>query len=108
MSISSLSAALAISLALISSAMADDAARQVGSAKTVYCRDPERELVTETTASDCHGTVIDEPEAQAIRERRRLAIERALTDKAPAPNDLRLASLGAAFYVSQSGRLLSN
>ena len=75
----------------------------------VYCYDRERDVVSRELASACHGMVVDEAEVAAIKARRDQEIARSLgkpTQKSP--EGRRLASVGTAFYVDETGRLLTN
>jgi S1-C subfamily serine protease len=60
-------------------------------------------------ASACHGTVVSEAEAKAIKERRNQAIARVLTAQPRSdPEGMRLAKLGTAFYINEIGEMLTN
>jgi S1-C subfamily serine protease len=75
----------------------------------VYCYDRERDVVTRELASACHGKVVDEAEVAAIKARRDQEIARTLGKPTQnGPEGRRLASVGTAFYVDETGRLLTN
>ena len=75
----------------------------------VYCYDRERDVVARELAGACHGLVVDEAEAAAIKARRDQEIARTLGKPAQkSPEGRRLASLGTAFYVDEMGRLVTN
>src|SRR5579859_763595 len=75
----------------------------------VFCYDRERDLVTHELAGACHGTVVDEAEAAAIKARRDQEIARTLAKPTQkVPEGRRLSSVGTAFYVDETGRLLTN
>lgn len=75
----------------------------------VYCYDRDRDVVSHVIAGECRGTVVSEDAAQELSERRELRIKRAVGAEPRIGRDgLRLASLGTAFYVDESGRVLTN
>jgi S1-C subfamily serine protease len=75
----------------------------------IYCYDRERDVVSRELAGACRGTIVDEAEAEAIKERREREVARAIGKSAiPSPAGRRLASLGTAFYVNEIGRLVTN
>ncbi|SRR6266567_3136126 len=75
----------------------------------VYCYDRERDVVSRELAGACHGTVVNEAEVAAIKARRDQAIARTLGKPAQkVPEGRRLASVGTAFYVDETGRLVTN
>jgi S1-C subfamily serine protease len=75
----------------------------------VYCFDRARDVVTRELAGACHGTVVDEAEAAAIKARRDQEIARTLGKPTQKESDgRRLASVGTAFYVDETGRLITN
>jgi len=75
----------------------------------VYCYDQRRDVVMRDLASHCQGTVVSEAEARTIQERRSRAVTQGLASHPnPAPERTRLASIGTAFFIDDSGRLLTN
>ena len=75
----------------------------------VFCYDRERDVVTHEMPGACHGTVVDEAEAAAIKARRDQQIARTLgKPMQKVPEGRRLASVGTAFYVDETGRLVTN
>jgi len=75
----------------------------------VYCYDRERDVVTHELAGACHGTVIDEAGAAAIKARRDQQIANTIGKSVQkGPEGRRLASVGTAFYVDETGRLVTN
>lgn len=86
------------------------AAPSAGEPLVVNCYDRGRDVVMRALASDCHGQVVSDTEAQAIRNRRSRAIIKALTAPTTrlAPAGTRLTRLGTAFFVDDHGRLLTN
>src|SRR5947199_5752534 len=75
----------------------------------VYCYDRERDVVSRELAGACHGTVVNEAEVAAIKARRDQEIARTLAKPAQkGPAGRRLASVGTAFYVNETGRLVTN
>ena len=77
-------------------------------AQSVLCHDPARDLVVRTTAYDCKGVVVDEAEAERVRERRAEKVRNAIKPQAPAYEDTRIAGNGTGFFVSSSGAVLTN
>ena len=98
---------IAAAIALPKSASASDTT--VSAPAVVYCYDRGRDIVTRVLASECDGTVVSEADATVEAERRDQQIKRAM---AAAPrigrDSLHIASLGTAFYVDESGKLLTN
>ncbi len=92
------------------SAQRDDTRAQSAPAATVVlCYDRARDVVSRELASVCHGIVVDEAEAAAVKARRDQAVARNLGDPAhAATSEKRLASIGTAFYVDEIGRLVTN
>ena len=92
------------------SGICEDASAQAASVPlVVYCYDRERDVVTRELAGACHGMVVDEAEAAAIKARRDQAVARTLGKPAQkSPEGRRLASVGTAFYVDETGRLVTN
>jgi len=75
----------------------------------VYCYDAARDVVARALTSECRGKVVSEAEAKQLQERRAQLINRALSRSAqPAPPGTRLSSIGTAFFIDESGRLLTN
>lgn len=75
----------------------------------VYCYDRSRDVVSRELIGQCHGTIVDESEASAIKARRDQEIARTLAKPAQkGPQGQRLVSVGTAFYVDETGRLLTN
>lgn len=75
----------------------------------VYCYDRERDMVSRELAGSCHGMVVDEAGAAVIKARRDQEIARTLAKPTQkAPEGRRLASVGTAFYVDETGRLVTN
>lgn len=75
----------------------------------VYCYDRGRDVVTRELSGACHGLVVDEAEAAAIKARRDQEIAHTLGKPVQgSPDGRRLASIGTAFYVDETGRLITN
>src|SRR5690348_15213970 len=75
----------------------------------VFCYDRARDVVTRELAGACHGRVVDEAEAAAIKARRDQEIARSLGKPTQKESDgRRLATIGTAFYVNETGRLVTN
>jgi len=75
----------------------------------VYCYDAARDVVTRALTAECHGKMVSEAEAKELQERRIQTINRAITRRAqPAPLGTRLASIGTAFFIDETGRMLTN
>lgn len=76
----------------------------------VYCYDPSRDTVARKLAGECRGTAVSEAQANEIRERRARYMARAINATRPSPpaEGTRLASIGTAFFVDHSGKLLTN
>jgi len=75
----------------------------------VYCHDSDRDVVDRVLASLCHGEVVTEDEAKAIRERRSQYIAHVLHfDQRSGPEGMELARIGTAFFVDETARLLTN
>jgi S1-C subfamily serine protease len=73
----------------------------------VYCYDRDRDVVTRVLAAECRGRVVSD--ADAAGGRRDEQIKRAIAAAPRIGRDgLRIASLGTAFYVDETGRLLTN
>ncbi|HKT16990.1 MAG TPA: serine protease [Stellaceae bacterium] len=79
------------------------------SAFVVYCYDRARDAVTRDLASACRGEIVDESFAKSVEERRADAIARAVRAEAQTSHEgLHLARIGAAFYVDEQARLLTD
>lgn len=75
----------------------------------VYCFDRDRDIVNRMLASQCKGKVVSEEEAKAIQERRNQRIAHILNAAPPTePEGLRLSTIGTAFFVDETARLLTN
>ena len=75
----------------------------------VYCFDRDRDIVNRMLASQCKGKVVSEEEAKAIQERRNQRIAHILNAPPPSePEGLRLSTIGTAFFVDETARLLTN
>jgi serine protease Do len=75
----------------------------------VYCYDYDRDVVTRVLAAECGGTVVGDVDAARQAGRRDEQIKRAIAASPRLGRDgLRIASLGTAFYVDDTGRLLTN
>jgi len=75
----------------------------------VYCYDTTRDIVARVLTAECHGKVVSEAEAKQLQESRARLITRALSRGAqPAPPGTRLVSIGTAFFVNETGHLLTN
>ncbi|MCW5731056.1 MAG: trypsin-like peptidase domain-containing protein [Alphaproteobacteria bacterium] len=80
-----------------------------GLARTVFCLDEPREVVSETAADECEGRIVDAAEADRIRERRTERIRRALRQPVDGTfAGMRLAGVGTGFYVSEAAHILTN
>jgi serine protease Do len=98
---------LLAALGWCSSAAAQDANSE--SRFLVYCYDAAREVVTRELTVECHGKVVTEAEAKELQGRRAQLINRALSRAAqPAPPGTRLVSIGTAFFINETGHLLTN
>ncbi|HUK10747.1 MAG TPA: serine protease [Stellaceae bacterium] len=103
-----------LSLALVPSATLgagnDTVSAGDASSTVVWCYDRERDVVLRDVASACHGSIVSDAEAEAIKERREEAVAHALAPRpsSPNPEGLHFASLGTAFYVNEEGVLLTN
>ena len=103
-------------LAILVAALPGLAAAQTSATSTppaqaavVYCHDVARDSVALVLASDCHGAVVSEAEAKAIKERRDQAIARVVTAQPRSgPEGMRLAKVGTAFYINEIGGMLTN
>src|SRR5579862_1526902 len=104
--------AIAIAAALPAAAHADDSASGNGASPpqaVVWCYEATREVVSRVLLGECHGKIITDSEAAAIREKRESQIKRALQRRAAGSTEgLHLASLGTGFYIDDSGHLLTN
>ncbi len=104
--------ALAIAAVATSKARADDTTLQksdASSSAVVDCYDAARDTVARVLASECHGKIVSEEEARAIREKRESQVKRALSRRGLGSTDgLRMVSLGTGFYTDDSGHLLTN
>jgi serine protease Do len=108
-----LAVAIAIAAALPAAAHADDSAPPGNGAAppqaVVYCYEAARGIVSLVLLGECHGKIVSEAEAAAIRDKRENQIKNALTHRAPRSHDgLHMVSLGTGFYTDDSGRLLTN
>jgi S1-C subfamily serine protease len=99
-----------LALQLGQAAICEKAGAQPAAAPlVVYCYDRARDVVSRELAGACHGLVVDEAEAAAIKARRDQEIARTLGKPAQkSPEGRRLASIGTAFYVDETGRLVTN
>jgi len=79
------------------------------SSAVVWCLDRERDVVRRDLPSQCHGSIVSDAEARAVKARREEAIAHALAPKADnGVQGLNFASLGTAFYVDEAGDLITN
>lgn len=75
----------------------------------VNCHDEALGTVQKTLARDCNGRIVGDTEAEAIREKRRERIRRALAKPSrPQFQGHRLKSVGSGFFVATDGALLTN
>ena len=104
---------IAAAAALPGHALGDNATSRTELAESppaiVYCYDRGRDAVAQVLVAECQGTVVSEADAQAVTQRRDRKIMEAMTAQPQIGRDgLRIASLGTAFYVDETGRLLTN
>lgn len=79
------------------------------SAPVVQCYEPERNIVTPMLRSECKGRVVDEAEAERIRQERLNRIRAGMQARKKGPfAGHKLKSTGSAFFVSPDGQLLTN
>jgi S1-C subfamily serine protease len=104
-----LSAAAFLLLAAAGPALAQPAGASGSSGPVVHCHDKSRGTVSRIMATDCHGEVISEAEAQKIRAQRVQSIQRAIQGREqPIFTDKRMVSVGTGFFVADGGRIITN
>ncbi len=78
-------------------------------AAAVNCYDTSREMVMRTRSEECRGKVVSDAEATAIRDRRQSYVRESLeSNQNPIILGKRLVSVGAGFFVSPDGSMLTN
>jgi len=98
----SIAIAVGIAMAHVSPGAAVDARGPI------WCHDAARDLVTLRPAGACTGRIVDEVEAQRIRERRRARIRRSLGgSQDPVPGG-RISGSGTGFFIASDGTLMTN
>jgi len=80
----------------------------VGADGTVWCHDAARDLVTRRAADACDGRIVDEIEANRVRERRRARIRRGLGGIRSAVPRGRISGSGTGFFIASDGTLVTN
>lgn len=75
----------------------------------VYCLDEKRNSVFRVKAGQCNGRVIDEDEANRIKDARAARLRSIVTrkDESPYPK-LNRRSIGTGFFISHSGYMMTN
>lgn len=74
----------------------------------VWCHDAKRDLVTQRPADACNGRIVDETEADRVRERRRARIRRSLSGVQGAAPRGRIGGSGTGFFIASDGTLVTN
>lgn len=78
-------------------------------AAIVFCHLEDLDVVQQTLAQDCKGSVVSPAEAQAIKQRRQAYLRRVMENKVWRPREgLSLSRIGSGFVVSTQGHLLTN
>jgi len=98
--------AIAIAAGMIAALAMPGAAADAGG--VVWCHDAARDLVIQRPANACLGRIVDENEADRIRERRRARIHRGLGGMSTAVPRGRISSSGAGFFIASDGTLVTN
>jgi S1-C subfamily serine protease len=98
--------AIAIAAGMIAALAMPGAAADAGG--VVWCHDAARDLVIQRPANACLGRIVDENEADRIRERRRARIRRGLGGMPTAVPRSRISSSGAEFFIASDGTLVTN
>jgi S1-C subfamily serine protease len=75
---------------------------------TAWCHDTARDLVTQRPVEACQGRMVDETEADRIRERRRARIRRSLGGVKGAVPRGRMGGSGTGFFIARDGTLVTN
>ncbi len=85
------------------------AAQSSSSAPVVQCYDEARNIVTPTLRSECEGRIVDDAEAERIRQERLNRIRAGMKSREQGPfPGKRLKSTGSGFFVAADGHLLTN
>lgn len=78
-------------------------------AKTVNCYDPGSDVVETRYAGQCQGKVVDDAEADRLRQARSDRIRRAMmVVKPPVDAGLRMTGIGTGFFITRNSELLTN
>jgi serine protease Do len=105
-----LAIAAAVLLSVLALAISPAAADPAAPPPTiVYCYDRARDVVAQVRAVECQGTIVSEAEAQAVMDRRDRQVREAVRAQPQIGHEgLRLSKLGTAFYVDETGKLVTN
>jgi len=98
--------AIAIAAGMIAALAMPGAAADADGA--VWCHDAARDLVMRRPTKACHGRIVDDNEADRIRERRRARIRRGLGGMRTAVPRGRISSSGTGFFIASDGTLVTN
>ena len=74
----------------------------------VWCHDTSRSIAVRKARWRCTGEVVTEDQANSIRDRRRLRINRSFAAPKPPEPGVRKRGTGSGFYVTATGHLVTN
>ena len=104
-----LSFGAALMFAFLPAARAQERKASPAAGAIVYCYDQARGVVLHVLASECRGTILSEDEARAKADARDEQLRRAVAGPPRANRDsLQRTTVGSAFYVDDTGRLVTS
>ncbi|MEQ9639409.1 MAG: serine protease [Alphaproteobacteria bacterium] len=94
---------------VVAALFAATAAAQSSPSPVVQCFDEARNVVTPVLRSECKGRIVDDAEAERIRQERldRIRAGMKAREQGPYPGK-KLKSTGSAFFVDKAGHLVTN